>query len=155
MHIGGKRAYMVKARKIGGAILDLLQVMADCPPLRHGIAEELGKLPALVLGNRIAPGPEGSQQAAIRIEGHIAMHHGADAEGLEPREGDAVSFLDILPQRGIAVRKPFHYILDGICPDTVLIAVLPVMEAACYRGLVRPDEDCLDPCRSEFDSEAA
>jgi len=135
------------------AVQDGLIQMGDAPSLRDVEPEQLRQLVRRFLGDGIAPGAERDHQLILLIEGHVAVHHRADADGRKGVNLCTVLLFNFFCKRGVAVRQPGGDVLHRVGPDAVRQTVLPVVRADGQHGTVRIDEDSLDSCRAEFNPE--
>ena len=78
------------------AVQDALIEVRDSPAQRDVEIKAIGQSVCRFLCVRIAPGLERCQELSLCIKGHVAMHHGADADGADTREGEAVPLFDRL-----------------------------------------------------------
>ena len=58
------------------------------------------------------------------------MPHRADANGSDGRKRNLILLLDISGKVAVAGLQPRPDIIQTVCPDVVLIPVLPIMAAA-------------------------
>ena len=101
--VAGQRGEVSDPRHVRLLLEDRLVEVGDAPALRHGEVEERGQLGAGVAGDVVPPGPERHEQLPIGVEGHVPVHHRADAHGRDGRQPHAVARAHVLDQRGVAV----------------------------------------------------
>ena len=80
-----------------------------------------------LLGVGVSPGLEGCQQVSVAVKSHIAMHHGADADGSGICQYHVIFFFDCLLETAVAALQSLMDLSEGISPDAVLQRVLPVV----------------------------
>ena len=153
MHPAGQRREEADGRDMGLIVQDGLVEMGQAPALRHIEGERFGQLFGRLAGNGVPPGAEGNEQVHIRIEGKVAVHHGADADCSQFAEDDAVLFLHVLLEVGIAGAETGQDGFLTVRPDAVYKIVFPFVAAGSDDRVIRPDEDRLDPCGTEFNTE--
>ena len=89
----------------------------------------------------------------LAVEGHIAVHHGADAYCSQVLNLNVILIAYIGTQIGIAVLQTVPDGLIAVCPQTLYKLVLPGMTTLGYRSLVLINQHSLDTCAAEFDSQ--
>ena len=95
--------------------------------------------------------PERHKQIHPRVEGEIAVHHGADAQGGDLFQLHAVLLLHIGFQIGIGSAEPGEDGLLAVGPDAGDIIILPLMAPGRDDPEIRADENALDPGGPELD----
>ena len=130
MNITFQRCHETNLRHMLFAVQYCLIEMGDTPALRNRVLKKLCQLLRSRSRNVIAPCTEGRQQFSRFIKGHITMHHRADANGSDGRKRNLILLLDISGKVAVAGLQPRPDILQTVCPDVVLIPVLPIMAAA-------------------------
>ncbi len=134
-------------------VQDGLVEVGDAPAERDVIDEELGEFRGGGAGVGVSPGAEGDKQGAFGVEGHVAVHHGADADGGEMLDLDVVAGLHVGAEGGVAVlqAEPEGFLAVG--PETVHELVFPLMGALGDGIVVLIDQDGLDAGGSELDAQ--
>ena len=64
-------------------VQDRLVKMRDAPPMRDVVPERGAQLLSGRAGVGVAPGAEGRQQFAVRVDGQVAVHHRRDAKSAQ------------------------------------------------------------------------
>ena len=134
-------------------VQDRLVKMGDAPSLGDVVLEQLGELFGSFSRDIVSPGAERHQEIVILVKCHISVHHPADSQRFQAGQCDAVALFYVLCQIAVASLKPFPDLIQGIGPDAVHIAVLPIIAPGSQGLVVLPDQDCLDPGRTKLDAE--
>ena len=134
-------------------VQDSLVQMAQAPALGHIEMEDFRKLFGSFPRDGVPPGPEGNEQVHLLVKRKITVHHGADAKAGQLFQRNAIAIHDILFQVGIAGLQAVHDVFFTVCPDTVNIIVLPLMTAGGDHIMIFVDQNALDPCGTEFNTE--
>ena len=129
---------------------DALVEMGDAPPQGDVEAEEAGELGCGLARIGVPPGAEGRQHAAVGRKGHVAVHHGTDAERGQRGDFLAIPLLHVLAERGIAVLEPLPYGIEAVGPEAVFQLVLPRVAALGDGVSLIVDEHGLDACGTKF-----
>ena len=132
---------------------DRLIEVRHAPALGHGEVERLAQDPARRPGDVVPPRAERHQQPALVAEGDVAMHHRADAHRRRLSQLHGVPGADVGGEGRVGGREPALDVLDRVCPDGVLEAILPRVRARRERGRIGRDQGRLDPGRAELDPE--
>jgi len=135
------------------SLQDTLIQMGNAPSLRNGELEQLRQFFGSLFRNRISPGPEGRQKFPVFVKYHVAVHHGADADGAYSGKLRPVFFLYVFCQAAVAVLEPGPDILQGVGPHSVLQTVFPVMGSGSDGLIVLAGEHRFDPGGSELNAQ--
>ena len=109
--------------------------MGDAPPLGDIVPEQLRQPGRRVGGYRVAPGAELCQLAPFGVQGEVAVHHGADADGADGFQPDAIALENLFGQLGVAAAQPGPHIVQRIGPDAVFISAFPGVAAGGDGGV--------------------
>ena len=150
--VRGQRLEMGQLRQVRLAVEDGLVEVGDAPALRHREVQERRQLGAGGAGDVVAPRAERDQQVATGVEGDVAVHHPADAEGGDGPQLRAVAGAHVLDERRVAGREALPDVRHVVRPDAVPQLVLPRVRAGRQRGGVGGDQGGLDPGRPELDA---
>ena len=90
--------------------------VADAPAQGNVVVEEFRQLGGSLARVGVAPGAEGNQDFLLVVEGHVAVHHGAEADGGKRLDLAVVLLLHILAQLGIAVLQSIPDSLGRVGP---------------------------------------
>ena len=138
---------------MGLAVQDGLVKVRDAPAQGDVVNKKLGQTGGSGAGVGVAPRAEGHEDVLLLVEDHVAVHHGADADGGEGLYGRAVLLLHVGTEVGVAVLQAVPHGVEAVGPEAVDELVLPRVAALCD-GLVLPvDENCLDAGGAELDAE--
>ena len=130
----------------------LVQVR-DRPAQRNVEAEDAGELVGRAASVRVAPRAEGREQAIVRVEGEVAVHHRGDADRTVGRGGDVVAFAHVGDQGGVGALQAGENLIEAVGPQATLQVILPAVAAGGEHLMVGTDEDGLDAGRTDFDAE--
>ena len=121
----------------GGEVLDVGHVLlivedalvevADAPAQGDVVVEELRELCSGLTGIGVTPGAERHQNLLLLVEGHVAVHHGAEADGGQRLNLAVVLLLHILAELSIAVLESVPYGLGRVGPETIYQLVFPLV----------------------------
>ena len=121
----------------GGEVLDVGYVLLvvenalievrDAPTQGDVVVEELRELGSSLAGVGVTPSAERNQNLLVLVEGHIAVHHGAEADGCQGLDLAVVLLLYVLAQFGIAVLQTVPYSLGRVGPQTIYQLVFPLV----------------------------
>ena len=134
-------------------IQDGLVQVGNAPSLGHIVPENPSQLLRSRPCDGIPPCAEGNQELPILIKRHVTVHHGGKTDGTNGGKGHAVRFLHVGRHLRITVPDTIPYVIQGIGPDMVHIQVFPVMASGGNGGMVLPDEHCLNPGGTQFNSQ--
>ena len=107
--------------------------MCNTPSLRNVIVKQFHQFLACFSGNIVSPCTEWYKKFSFFVKRHIAMHHGADTECTYRFQFYVIFCLYIFCHVLIAVLNTCPDIIQTVCPDTIFIAVLPLVCAGCDR----------------------
>ena len=127
--------------------------VGDRPAQGNVEVEESGQLVGRAARVRVAPRAEGSEQAIVRAEGEVAVHHARNTDGTVGRGGDVVALADVGDQGGVGALQANHDLVEAVGPQAALQVVLPPVAAGGEDLVVGADEDGFDAGRTEFDAE--
>ena len=153
MHISFQRRLERDLPDVRFSVQDRLIEMRDRPAGRNMIIEQLRKLVPRLCRRIVAPCAERHQQLAVLIKNHIAVHHGGNPKSADRRKRHPVFGSYVGCKLRITILKPRTDIFKRVCPDTVVMAVFPLMTARCNGRVLFVHKDRLDPRGSEFDAE--
>ena len=129
--------------------------MRDAPALRNVELEQLGEFLRRLPGDRVAPGAERDEQIGVLVDGHVAVHHAAKADGADGSQRHAVLRLHRVLQIAVAGLQAAPHILQAVGPDAVLVAVLPLVAAGGDGRVAGADQHRLDARRAELDAKGS
>ena len=132
---------------------DTLIEMRNTPTQGDIIVEEFRELGSCLSRIGISPGTERNKYLVLFVESHIAMHHGREANSCQRLNLTVVLLEDILAQIGIAILKTIPDGLHRVCPKSVDELVLPLMRTLSYWFVILINEDSLNTCGTEFNSQ--
>ena len=135
------------------AVQDSLIKVSNAPPLGYIEPESFGKLRRRLLGNGVSPCPERNEKLILLVERHIAVHHSGDTHCAVGFGDNAVLLFYIFSKSCITVLQSAGYILKGVRPHSVFVAVLPFVAACRYRHKSIVCQHCLYSGGTKFDSE--
>ncbi len=95
----------------------------------------------------------GDQQIAVPVQGDVAVHHAAEADGADGLERDVVLGSHVLGERSIALLQAGPDIVQAVGPDAVFVLVFPVVAARRNRRVIVADQHGLDTRRTELDAQ--
>ena len=127
--------------------------MSAAPALRNIEIKKLCKLVSRFFRSGISPCPERDKEIIIFAESQYSVHHCGNAHCTVGFGIYAVFFVNVLYKGSIAGADAVMYILQRICPVSVLKPVLPLKGACRSRleGVV--GETCLYSCGTQLYSE--
>ena len=150
----------------GGEIGDVLNVLfavqdglievRNAPTEWDVVVEELAELGSSLAGVGVAPGAERCEDLltlgnrcpaggfAIGTKGHIAVHHGTDADGGKLLDFAIILSLDVAAKVCIAILNAVPDGFSAIGPESIDELVLPLVTALCDGLVLLVDEDGLD-----------
>ena len=152
MDISGKGREEYDILYVRFPVQNALVQMREAPAERHIELKEFAQRFCCGTGVGVAPGTEWNQQPAGRVEGHVAVHHGADADSRKVRNFHIIPLAHVFPQVGIALLQSGPDSLQAVGPETVLKLVLPFMAALGDRHVLPVDQDSLDTGTAELDA---
>ena len=126
--------------------------MSYAPALRDIESKFLCKLFRSLAGDGISPGPKRYHKVSCFIKYHVAVHHSRKTDAGELLDAYSVFRLNVLFKVGVAVLKSCPYIIQRVCPYSVLKSVFPLMTALCYGVVVLIYKYRLDPGRTKLDT---
>lgn len=153
VHVPGEGGEEADLGDVRLGVDDGLVQVSDRPAQRNVHAQQLGEFGRRDARVRVAPGAEGGQQLAIRVEREVAVHHRRDTHGGVALGGDAELLSDVVDQLGIGGLQARPHGIQGIGPQLVGVDVLPLVGAGGQYLGVGADEAGLDAGGSEFDAE--
>ena len=130
----------------------LIQV-GNAPALRNVIGKEPGQFLCGFSGGRVSPRTEGSQLVSLLIKGEVAVHHAGDPNRSHLLQFYPLRLLHILHQFPIATLQSAPDLLQIIGPDSVFVAIFPVVSTGSKHFIIRSDQDRLDSGRSQLNSQ--
>lgn len=101
--------------------------MRTCPAQRNIELEQLCHLISSLPGIGIASGLKWCGRSAALIQRNTAVHHGADAQGTELSDDNAVLLFHVLLQCGIARLQAMFNFFIAAGPYAVLQLIFPVI----------------------------
>ena len=125
----------------------------DAPTQGNVIVEQLRELGGSLSSVGVTPCAEGNQNLLLLVEGHIAVHHGAEADGSQTLDFAVILFHHVLTQLGITVLQTIPDSFNAVGPQSVNELVLPLVRALSNGFVFLVDKNGLDACGTEFDSE--
>ena len=152
MHICFQSAHIIDVFYMLFSVQDCLIQMCNTPSLWNIILEKFHQFPGSFTGNIISPCAERYQKLSFFIKRHVAMHHGTDSKCSDAGKLHVIFFLYILHKVAVTALQTFMNIIQRICPDTVFVAVLPIIASGCDWIVFIIHQNCFDSCRSELDS---
>ena len=87
------------------------------------------------------------------VEGHVPVHHRADADGREVLDLHVILLADVGTEVGVALLEAEPDDLLAVGPETVHELVLPLVTALGDGDMVLIDQDGLDAGGAELDAE--
>ena len=125
--------------------------MGDGPAERDVELEQFSQFVRCLLGIGVSPGAEPGQKLPFLVKRHVAVHHGADADGAHGGQVDAVLLFDCVPHSCVAAPETLVDLFQRISPDPVFQRILPVIKTDCKHFTFQVRKDSLDPGGAEFD----
>ena len=141
------------ARRVFLGVEDRLMQVRDRPAQGDVEAKEAGELVSGASRVGVAPRAEGREQAIVRVEGEVAMHHRGDTDRAVGRGGDVVALAHVRDQGGVGALQAGDDLVEAIGPQATLEVVLPAVAAGGEHLVVGADQHGLDAGRAEFDAE--
>ena len=134
-------------------VQDGLVQVGDAPAQGNVVNEQLREGRCGLTGIGVAPGAEGDHEVAFLVERHVAVHHGADADGGEMLDLHVIALADIVAQVSVAVlqAEPDGFVAVG--PKAVHELVFPLVAALCDRNVILVHQHRLDAGGTELDAE--
>src|SRR4026207_368631 len=80
------------------------------------------------------------------------MHHGAESHRADSLQRNTVFFRNFFAEILIAFLQASPHIFEAVCPDAVLVPILPLMAARRERRMILTDQHRLDTSGTEFDA---
>ena len=149
----GQRRQASDARRVFLGVEDRLMQMGDRPAQGDVEAKEAGELVRGATRVGVAPRAKGREQAIVRAEGEVAMHHRRDTDRAVRRGGDVVALAHVRDQGGVGTLQAGDDLVEAIGPQASLEVVLPPVAAGGEHLVVGADQHGLDAGRAEFDAE--
>ena len=151
--VAGERGQVADVPHVGFIVQDGLVEVGDAPAERDVVHEQLGQLRGGGSGVGVAPGTERDEQVSALVEGHIAVHHRADADGGQVLDLHVVALAHVGAEVGIALlqAEPDHLLAVG--PQAVHELVLPLVAALGDGNVVLVHQYRLDAGGAELDTE--
>ena len=153
MDVARQRGHEANLRNVRLMVEHGLAQMRHAPALGNVEVEKLRQLLCRLGGHGVAPGAEGHEQPILRVEGQIAVHHGAHADGSDGGQLRAIALSNVLRQRGVAGLKAADHVLHGVSPHAVLQPVFPCAAAGGQQLVLLVDQHGLDARGAQLDSE--
>ena len=100
--VAGQRGEVGDPWHVRLLLQDRLVEVGDGPALRHGEVEQRGQLGARLAGDVVAPRTERHEEPSLGVEGHVPVHHRADAHGRDGLQLERVLRADVVDERGKA-----------------------------------------------------
>ena len=151
--VSGQRRQEVNGGHMGLAVQNGLVEVRDAPAQGDVVNKELGQPGGGGTGVRVAPRAEGYEDVLLLVEGHVAVHHGADADGGEGLYLRAVLLLHVGLQVSVAVLQAAPHGVEAVGPEAVDELVFPRVAALCDGLVFLVDEYRLDAGGAELDAE--
>src|SRR5919198_4709214 len=102
MDIACQRGEMADILDMGFLVQYRLVEMGNAPTLGNVELEQIRELLCCLCGDRVSPCTKRDEQVSVRIECHIAVHHGAEADGTDGLERDVVPLQNFVAELAIA-----------------------------------------------------
>ena len=153
VHITCQCGEVLDAGHVLLVVEDGLVEVADAPAQGDVVVEEFREFGGSLARVGVAPGAEGHQYLLTLVEGHVAVHHGREADGGQGLNLAVILTVHVLAQVSVAVLQAVPDGLGGVGPQTVYQLVLPLVRALCDGFVVLVDEDGLDTGRAKLDTE--
>ena len=119
MYIACQRGQVFNVLDVLVAFENALVEVRDGPTQRNVVVEEFREFCSSLSGVGVTPGPEGHQNLLLFVEGHVAVHHGREANGCQCLYLAVVLLANILAQVCIAVLQSVPDGINAIGPETV------------------------------------
>ena len=133
-------------------IKDALIQVCNAPSERDVILEQIYQYFCCLSCIAVSPCLEWCKKLSFFVKCHISVHHGTESDRSQFLDRYSVFFLYIFCHIAVAVLKTCPDIVQRVCPQSVLITVLPCMASGCDRIVLLIDQYCFNSCRTEFDS---
>ena len=133
-------------------IQNALIQMCDTPSQRNIILEQIYQHFGSFSCIAVSPCLEWCKKLSFFVKCHISVHHSTESDRSQFLDRYSVFFLYIFCHIAVAVLKTCPDIVQRVCPQSVLITVLPCMASGCDRIVLLIDQYCFNSCRTEFDS---
>ena len=153
VHPAGQGRQVGDARRVFLGVEDRLMQVGDRPAQGDVEAEESGQLVGRAARVGVAPRAEGREQAIVRVEGEVAMHHRGDTDRAVGRGGDVVALAHVRDQGGVGALQAGDDLVEAIGPQATLEVVLPAVAAGGEHLVVGADQHGLDAGRAKLDAE--
>src|SRR5919198_658117 len=144
MDIACQRGEMADILDMGFLVQYRLVEMGNAPTLGNVELEHIGEFLCCLCGDRVSPCAKRDEQISIRIECHIAVHHGAETDGANGLDRGVVLRNNLVAELPIAFLQACPNILETVCPDAVFESVFPLMASRCDRRMILTDQHRLD-----------
>ncbi len=128
--------------------------MRNAPALGDVELEQIGEFLCRLSGHGVAPGAKRDEQVAVLVECHVAVHHGAEADGANGLERGVVLLKNLVAELPIALLQACPNIFEAVGPDAVFVAVFPLMASRGDRRMILADQHRLDARRAELDAKS-
>ena len=155
MDITGQRGQVTDVFDMRLLVQDRLIKMSNAPTLRYVELKEFSKFLCGFTGSGVAPCAEWDKLVPIFIKSHIPVHHGTEANGADGLKLHVKFFCDFVTQVAIAFLQTLPNSIQTVCPDAILVLVLPFMAAGRQRCMVFTDQHRLDACRAKLDAKGS
>ena len=126
MDIAGQRGQVADGADMGLFVQDRLIKVRNAPTLGNVELEQSGELLCRLSGDGVAPGAKRDEQVAVLVECHVAVHHGAEADGAQGLERGVVLLQHLIAEVAIARLHACPDIFEAVGPDAVFVAVFPL-----------------------------
>ena len=144
MNIAGEGGQILDVADVLLVVEDGLIQMADAPAQGNVVVEELRQFSGGLARVGVAPGAEGYQNLLLLVEGHVAVHHGREADGGQCLNLAVVLLHHVLAQVGVAVLQAVPDGFGRVGPQTVDELVLPLVTPLGDGLVLLVDEHGLD-----------
>ena len=124
--------------------------MRNAPAQGHVEVEKIGEFGGRLAGIGVAPSAERYQNLLLLVECHVPVHHGADADGGQLLQFNAVLALDVGTQLRVAVLQSCPNVVYAVSPQAVHKLVFPCVAALGYGFVFLVDEHGLDTGRAKL-----
>ena len=95
----------------------------------------------------------GTSSFPFLIERQIAVHHGAEADGADGFERDAVLLQHFAAELPKAFLQARPNVFEMVGPDAVFVPVFPLVASRGDGGMILADQYRLDPGRAELNAQ--
>ena len=154
MDIAGQRGQIADILDVGFLVQDRLVEVGNAPALGNVELEQIGEFLCRLPGHGVAPGAKRDEQISVLIEGQVAVHHAAEADGANGLERGVVLLKHLVAELAIAFLQACPNIFETVGPDAVFVAVFPLMASRGDRRMILADQHRLDARRAELDAKS-